>query len=116
MTGFNALTGLYLISTASEVEESEDEEECVNALSGLYLISTISDILSEIGSVERVNALSGLYLIYTYILLEVSSIGETVCQCPLGLIFAGDRHFFSFDKISPEKNAEVIMLVYLLIF
>ena len=60
--------------------------------------------------------LSGLYLISTYILLEVSSIGETVCQCPLGLIFAGDRHFFSFDKISPEKNAEVIMLVYLLIF
>ena len=29
--------------------------------------------------------LSGLYLISTYILLEVSSIGETVCQCPHGL-------------------------------
>ena len=62
VTSTNALlTGLYLISTASEVEESEDEEECVNALSGLYLIST-----------RNQNKF-----------IEVHNDG---CKCPLGLI------------------------------
>ena len=37
---FNALSGLYLISTSSEVSKATVAGICFNALSGLYLIST----------------------------------------------------------------------------
>ena len=62
----NALTGLYLISTAEQGGPWTNWERCVNALTGLYLISTPqkSKVMSldvELG----VNALTGLYLIST---------------------------------------------------
>ena len=40
--GFNALSGLYLISTFNPYYfENDATEKCFNALSGLYLISTV---------------------------------------------------------------------------
>ena len=39
--GFNALSGLYLISTWMQREDLSRVWECFNALSGLYLISTV---------------------------------------------------------------------------
>ena len=39
--GFNALSGLYLISTLTEMSSTFRSHRCFNALSGLYLISTV---------------------------------------------------------------------------
>ena len=62
----NALSGLYLISTAvSGPIASLRQHRGVNALSGLYLISTKPLGLSAPYQ-KGVNALSGLYLISTY--------------------------------------------------
>ena len=87
---FNALSGLYLISTAVaavlfdengkvfqcplgliphfyEREATEEDYSAVsfNALSGLYLISTWSKERSSASVIKCFNALSGLYLIST---------------------------------------------------
>ena len=63
--GVNALSGLYLIATASDPLRDGACTYCVNALSGLYLIAT--DIMRGVPTVRNfcVNALSGLYLIAT---------------------------------------------------
>ena len=63
---------------------------CVNALSGLYLISTVSDLVRMAHIITGVNALSGLYLISTRKSVIWHTRMEKLCQCPLGLI----PHFY----------------------
>ena len=66
LSSFNALSGLYLISTIDYFEElPRDEWRCFNALSGLYLISTRQKPVVIDGPSTCFNALSGLYLIST---------------------------------------------------
>ena len=64
--------------------------ECFNALSGLYLISTDDNEAEITSRLRSFNALSGLYLISTgrFIRQSLSHKGEF--QCPLGLI----PHFY----------------------
>ena len=62
---FNALSGLYLISTIYSFSLSGTTALSVNALSGLYLISTKFMWYGTSRSSKGVNALSGLYLIST---------------------------------------------------
>ena len=60
--GFNALSGLYLISTKIFSNWQKSQLLSFNALSGLYLISTSKlPYLNEEGF-KSFNALSGLYL------------------------------------------------------
>ena len=61
-----------------------------NALSGLYLISTKIDWLNMWRMSTRVNALSGLYLISTRWSDAQLEAAKASCQCPLGLI----PHFY----------------------
>ena len=63
--GFNALSGLYLISTRTINWMCQTTSLCFNALSGLYLISTRIPWGHWRGGWKRFNALSGLYLIST---------------------------------------------------
>ena len=95
-SGVNALSGLYLISTAIGSSCGFDRDFSVNALSGLYLISTFHKKFESEHVARSVNALSGLYLISTHYKCLQWGLYAFRCQCPLGLI----SHFYG----TPSKT------------
>ena len=81
------------------------QPHCVNALSGLYLISTAKR-QTLASYILRVNALSGLYLISTSTSPSLALPLLIACQCPLGLI----PHFYiTFSGITPSRVNKVSM-------
>ena len=92
---FNALSGLYLISTSITFMNPHMRISCVNALSGLYLISTVQKKKEE--SLWRLcQCPLGLIPHFYRWKGGKGTCKQFVCQCPLGLI----PHFYNSRMIS----------------
>ena len=89
--GFNALSGLYLISTEMRFVGKFSSVVSFNALSGL---SCYEEMVTRIKKVAGFNALSGLYLISTKPLGLPAPYQKWRFQCPLGLI----PHFYILES------------------
>ena len=86
----NALSGLYLISTAVWQSRSKQSVWSVSMPSRAYTSFLRAVILALSTRRFCVNALSGLYLISTILMRYTSLNSLMLCQCPLGLI----PHFY----------------------
>ena len=93
---FNALSGLYLISTMYCWITFDEVLEGFNALSGLYLISTVGTVLS-VGLIIQVSMPSRAYTSFLRCFMAFINYSNHISfQCPLGLI----PHFYG----TPSKT------------